>query len=123
MLSHVSATLSTVVHLNLEAWLEEDDPLEGTDDVEWLHLLHQFPTVRTLQVSRELAGYVALALEDLGSEAVAQTLPSLDLIYLADNPSPSVEKFVAARHLSGRPVTVVETKMEFYTKLESYVSK
>ena len=114
VLSHVSATLFTLPHLELTT--NYGRQLDGADDVEWLHLLHQFPTVRTLQVSRELAGHVALALEDLTSQAVTQTLPSLDLIYLAGKPSPSVEKFVAARHLSGRPVTVVETKMEFDRK-------
>ena len=126
VLSHFSATLSNVVHLKLEVWHEEDEEvsqdykLEATDDVEWLHLLHQFPTVKTLHVPHELAGNIALALEDIAWEAIA---PSLDLIYLADQPASSIEKFVAARQLSGRPVTVVETKMDFDEKLESYVSK
>ena len=122
VLSHVSATLSTVPHLELKTYLYGRQ-LEGTDDVEWLHLLHQFSTVRTLQVSRELAGHVALALEDLASEAVAQTLPSLDLIYLAGQPASSIESFLAARQLSGLPVTVVETQTEFNEKLKSHVRK
>ena len=81
VVSHLSATLSNVVHLNLE--VKHSFQLEGTDGVEWLHLLHQFRTVQTLHVSHELAGHVALALEDVSSEIVAKSLPSLDLIYLA----------------------------------------
>lgn len=82
-------------------------------DVEWLPLLHQFPNVRTLHVSEELAGHVALVLEDTTDETV---LPSLDLICLADEPVSSATKFVAARRLSGRPVTVVDTETEFDKK-------
>ena len=78
-----------MVHLKLEVWHEETEedeegrPLEGTDNVDWLHLLHQFPTVQTQRVSRELAGNIALALENIAWETVAEVLPSLDLIYLA----------------------------------------
>jgi len=121
VLSQISATLSNVVHL----WLEENAArqLRGTDDVEWLDLLSQFSTVQTLYVSPDLAGHVALALEGNTGETVAEVLPSLDLICLVGQPASSVEKFVAARRLSGRPVTVVGTKKEFNERLESYVSK
>jgi hypothetical protein len=78
--------------------------------------------VQTLHVSRDLAGHVALALEDIAGEMVAEVLPSLDLIYLPGQLASSVEKFVAARQLSDRPVTVL-TKTEFEERLKSYVSK
>ena len=71
--------------------------LECTDNVEWLHLLYQFTTVQTLHISHELVGYVALALEDIDSEIVAETPPPLDLIYLADQPASSIEKFRVLR--------------------------
>jgi hypothetical protein len=122
VLSHFSATLSNLVHLNLKVE-PEGLQLKGTDDVEWQHLLHQRSTVRTLHVSQELASHVALALEDITAEMVAEALPSLDLIYLAGQPASSVEEFVTARKLSGRPVTVVGTKTEFNNRLEPYVSK
>ena len=109
VISHVSATLANVVHLKLWSWLGEVSQLEGADSVDWLHLLHQFPAVQSLRVSKELAGHVAFALEDIPLEAVAQTPPYLDLIYLEGQPASSIEKFVAARLLSGRPVIVVET--------------
>ena len=121
MLSHFSATLSNVIHFKLE--IEESCRLKVTDDVEWQHFLRQFPTVQMLHVFHELAAHVSLALEDITWETVAEVLPSLDLIYLADQLASSVEKFVASHRLSDRPVIVVETKMEFDEKLESYVSK
>ena len=123
VLSLISAILPNAVHLKLEVHLVEDRQLEGTDDAEWQHLLHQFTTLQTLHVSHELAGHVALALEDIARETVAVALPSLELIYLADQPASSVEKFVASRRLSNHPVTVVETNMVFDEKLESYISK
>jgi len=71
-----------------------------------------------------LAGHVALALEDIAGETVAEVLLSLDSICLVDQPASSVKKFVAARQLSGRPVTVVEQKkIEFNNRFKSYVSK
>jgi len=123
VLSHFSAALSNVVHLKLVAQLEGGRQLEGTDDVDWLHLLYQFPTVRTLHVSRELAGHVALALEDITWDMVAEVLPSLDLIHVVGNPASSIEKFVSARRISGCPVTVIDTETEFYERIKSYISE
>ena len=109
VLSKFSATLSNVIYLDLSV-----DPhnlrLKGTDDVEWLHLLHQFPTVQTLRVHRrQLAERIALALEDITEEMVSGVLRSLDSISLAGQPASSVKKFIALRQISGRPVTVKNT--------------
>jgi hypothetical protein len=112
VLRHLSVTLSHVIHLKLE--LGRDHQLEGTtEDVEWNLLLHRFSDVKTLHVSQDLAEYIAVALEDTARGMFTESLPSLDLIYLEGQPASSVEKFVAARQLSGRPVTVVHTKAEF----------
>ena len=110
-----------MVHLRLQD--EYGFQLNGTDDVEWLHLLQQFPTVRTLHVSHRLARLVALALEDIALETVAEVLSSLDLICFEGRPASSIEKFVAARQLSGCPVTVIETEKEFYERVKSYDSE
>jgi hypothetical protein len=120
--SHFSITLPNVVHLELDA-RPEGHSLKDTDDAEWLHLLQQFPTVQTLHVSQELAGYIALALEDVTGGMVVEVLPSLDLIYLAGQPALSIHKFVAFRQLSGRPVTAFDTQTEFDERLGSYVGK
>ena len=124
VLSHLSASLSNAVHLNFEDRLDDSDPeLESTDDVEWPHFLHQFSTAQTLHIPHKLAGYVALALENIASETVAEVLPSLDLIHLAGQSALSIEKFIAARRLSGRPVTVISTREEFDKRVESYNRK
>lgn len=121
VLSRFSAALHTVAHLEVDGQLQvwEDRGLAGEDDVDWLHLFHQFPALQTLHVSRHLAYYVALALDDATGE-----LPSLGLICLEGQPKSTVEKleFVAARRLSGRPVTVVNEREEFDKRLKSYIS-
>jgi len=127
VLRQFSTTLSTVIHLELgvhyelAAQLEEDRQLDDTNDFEWLHLLHPFSTVQTLRVDPGIAEHVALALEDIPREMVAEVLPSLDFLCLEDQPAPSVEKFIAARRLSDRPVTVVDTYLEFKKRLASYI--
>ena len=126
VLSQISTSLSNVVHLKLEVRLEEDEDyqlfLEGVDDVDWLHLFHQFSTVQTLHVYRELSVLIAIALTDITTSMMAaEVMPSLGLIYLEGQPSPSVEKFLAARRLVGRPVTVVNTATEFDQRLKNYV--
>jgi len=54
---------------------------------------------------------------------VAEVLPSIDLIRLVGQPASSIEKFVAGRRLSGRPVTVIDSETEFYERLKFYVSE
>ncbi|KAH8983320.1 hypothetical protein EDB86DRAFT_3085432 [Lactarius hatsudake] len=123
VLSHSSVTLSTVVHLRLKVHLPEDRLLEGTEDVEWLRLLHQFSTMKTLHVSQELAGHIALALEDLTGEMVMDALPSLNLICLEGQPATSIKEFLSMRQLSGCPVTIADTEAEFYERLVSFVDE
>jgi hypothetical protein len=65
------------------------------------------PPFRHCLYLKSLRGHVALALEDIAGEIVAEALPSLDLVCLAGQLASSIEKFVAARKLSGQPVTVV----------------
>jgi hypothetical protein len=121
VLGHMSAKLSNVVHLKLKTEYEGLQ-LEGTDDVEWTHLLHQFSAAKTLHVSQELAGHLAPALEDtITTVIVDEVLPSLDLIRVVDQPASSIEKFTAARRLSGHPVTIIGTETEFDERLQSYV--
>jgi hypothetical protein len=115
VLSQFSAILFNVELLQLKAEAEEYHELEGTNDVEWLDLLHQFSNMQTLRVSKELAGRVAHAMEDITAEMVGELLPFLESIYLAGQPASSIKKFVAARQLSGRPVTVVNPEIDHET--------
>ncbi|KAH9163253.1 hypothetical protein EDB89DRAFT_575838 [Lactarius sanguifluus] len=121
VLSQFSAAFSNVGHLKLVTGIKEDRQLEGMDDVEWLLLLRQFSSMQTLYVSPKLAGHIALALEDIMAEMVTELMPSLDLICVEGQPTSSIEKFITARRVSGRPVTVIDTEMEFNRRLaESY---
>ena len=117
VLGHFSTVFPHINYLKLE--LQKDYQLEDTDDVEWHLLLHRFSDVQTLHVSQGLAGPLAVALEDMLEGMFAESLPSLDLIYLEDQPASSLEKFVAARQLSDRIVTVVHTKAEYDERLRS----
>lgn len=105
-----SMALSNVVHLKLEAMLKEGCQLvDGTDDFEWPHLCH-FSTVKSLHVSQALTGHLALALEDTTGEMAAEVLLSPDFVCLEGQSASFVEKFVCARRLSARPVTVIDTQ-------------
>ena len=114
-----SVMLSRVVHLKLSGYVSD----AHRHDVQWLHLLRRFSTVRTLHVSRDFSQHIALVLEDVTGEMVADVLPVLELIYLVDQPVTSVEKFLTVRRLSGHPVTIVGTKAEFDERVNSYVSE
>jgi hypothetical protein len=117
-----STTLSNIDHLQLEVQPVGSEAT-STENVEWLHLLCQFSTLQSLYVSQDLAGQVALALQNIDGEVVAEVLPSLDCIYLEGQPASSVEKFVAARQFSGHPVTVVDTMTELRKRLKSSASR
>ena len=119
VLTYFTDTLSNVVYLKLNVE-PEDLQLKGMDDVEWEHLLRQCSIVQTLQVSQELAGHVAHALEHIAEETVTEVLPSLTLIHLAGQPASSTENFITARKLSGLPVRVVHTTTEFNNRIKSY---
>ena len=114
-----SSSSSNVVHLKIKFW----DRAEDIGYIEWQPLLHQFSIIQTLYVSRDLARYVALELEDIARGMFAGSLQSLDLICLESQPASSIQNYVASRQLSGRPVTIVGTEAEFDERLKCYVSK
>jgi len=114
VLSQYPAILSHMVRLNIDCYgTYPDSQTEGIDDVEWTELFRPFSTVETLVVSRTLARYIALVLEDSAEEVAAQVLPALGLLFLPHQPASSVGKFITVRRDSGRPVTVVKTQDEF----------
>jgi len=120
LLGQPSALFSRVVHLKLHRHRADEDRYND----EWLHVLRRFSAARTLHVlSGNFAGDVILTLEDLTGEMVAEVLPVLDLIYIGEQPTSCMEKFLAARQLSGRPVTMVKTKVEFSERVKSYVDE
>ena len=122
VITHFPMINSAIIHLDLR--VDHGGPqLRDMDHVELQHLLRQFSTVRTLHVSWALVKHVALALEDITEEIVAEVLPSLEWIRLEGLSASSIKNFIAARRLSGRPVTVIDTRGEFEKILESSASK
>ncbi|KAF8260882.1 hypothetical protein EI94DRAFT_866126 [Lactarius quietus] len=114
-LNQISVVPTYAVHLSI------DHPsitprLEDMADIEWLQLLSQFPSVRTLFVPKKIAGHISSALEDsVGVMVHAEVLPALEMLFLEGQPESSVHKFLAARRDAGHSVTFVNTDsgMEF----------
>jgi hypothetical protein len=84
---------------------------DDTENAQWLEVLHPFTSVKDLILAWALVPVVAPALEDLAGEGVTEVLPLLQNLFL-QLPQPSepdkkaIGKFISARQLSGRPVTV-----------------
>ncbi|KAN0128278.1 hypothetical protein V8E53_007575 [Lactarius tabidus] len=112
-----SAMLSRVAHLKLY----RSQPAADCPPDDWMHLFRQFSAIRTLHVSREFSRHVSSVLEGVTGELVAEVLPVLDFIYLDALPISCVKKFLAARQISGRPVTIIDTEAEFDERVKSYV--
>jgi F-box-like len=101
--------LPTLEHLEIhnprEYW--EDD----MENVQWLELLHLFPSVKDLVLSRKSLRLVAPALDELAGESVTEVLPALQNIVLqGSQPSEPdnnlIGKFISTRQLLGSPVTI-----------------
>jgi hypothetical protein len=81
------------------------------ESAQWLELLHSFTTLKDLYVDKKFAPLLAPALQELSGESVTEELPALQNLYIQDlKPSGPVQEaigqFVAARQLSGLPVSV-----------------
>jgi hypothetical protein len=109
MLYQYSAALSHVENLSIGTY--DLHPLWRADKYvepsEWPGLLCSFGGVKILRVFKQLAGHVALALEDITGEKIAGTLPALHSLYLEGQPEASVAQYIAKRKISGHPVNVL----------------
>lgn len=127
VLGRIFPVLPDVVHLRISSEIDLYEDLsepEGLDDIEWLQVLHTFPSLQTLFVCGELAGYVCCALDDIDEEIATQALPALNLLCLEDQPVTSVDNFIAVRQDSGRPVIVVNDTLEnFEGTLDLYYER
>lgn len=86
---------------------------EGDDmsDARWLQLLRLLTAVEDLYLPKELALWIALALREVGRRRLTEVLPALQNIYISgvQHPGPiqeAIGEFIAARELSGHPVSV-----------------
>ena len=132
ILGYIFPVLPDMVHCTIDyvqrpmSELESLSEEENRDGLDWLQLLHQLSSPRTLFVSDDIASVISQALTHVDNEIITELLPALQLLCLEglkkeENLSmPSVHKFLAARQDSGHPITFVETKEEFEEKLGSY---
>ena len=84
------------------------------DDIEssqWLDVLRPFASVKYLHISREFVPLIMPTLQVLAREGVTEVLPALQKLFL-EEPLPTgavqeaIEEFIAARQVSGHPVTI-----------------
>ena len=113
-----SALLSRVVHLEFY----QLRAFEDYRDYECLHILPRFTATRTLLLSADFAGDNTLTPEHVTGGT--EILPVLDLIWIdsdGQRAGSCIKKFLAARRLFNRPVTVIKSKAEFFDRVDSYV--
>jgi hypothetical protein len=107
------ALVSQVERLDIKggACLPPDWHDEDTNSTRWLELLLPFVSVGRLYISERLGPLVVHALQELSGARATAVLPALHSLFL-EGLLPSVlvreaiDPFIAARHLSGRPVAV-----------------
>ena len=106
--------LPTLEFLSIHIQKDRDSLLEWQDNMkntQWLDVLHPFTSVKNLELSKDSVPFVAPALQVLSGERVTEVLPALQNLFLR-GPQPwgpvkeAIRKFIAARQLSGCPVTV-----------------
>ena len=118
-LGQISVVRSNIIHFAVD-FDPEIPESEIIDNIGWLGLLSPFSSMRTLFVPNRFAGHVAQALEDTAGVIATEMLPALDMLCLKGEPESSVDKFIASRRDSGRPVIFVNTETEFEGRLKSY---
>ena len=107
----------TVEHLYTYATQTSKYSRQWEDPMQWLDFFRPFTVVKNFYVVKELAQYIAPALQELVGESVTDFLPALESLYLEEFQQPrrvrkAIRRFVAARQLLGRPVTVSHWKNE-----------
>src|SRR6266852_2574427 len=99
-----------------DLYISEDrlSPPRWEDDVEnmlWLDLLRSFVAVKKLYLSEKFVPRVAPALQELVGGRTTEVLPTLENVFLegfelSGSLHDGIEKFVAARQLTSRPIGV-----------------
>jgi hypothetical protein len=91
------------------------EPLWGYDmyDTPWLELLQPFTGVKDLYLDNRSVRQLTRTLQELAKEGAADVLPALRRIFVQGYDQPgdanaqgAIGAFIAARQLSGQPVTV-----------------
>ena len=98
------------------------------DDIEsglWLQLLHPFTAVKNLYLSEKFALRIGPALQELVEGRTTEVLPALQIIFLErlESSGPvqeGIEKFVAARQVTSRPIAVSSWANSYRDKHSGY---
>ena len=111
--SSFSPSFSTVKNLYIyhHQYPEPHWPDDDIENTQWLEILRPFTIVEKLYLSELFASRIAPALQVLVEERMTEVLPILQNIFVEGlQPSGPVQEgigqFVAARQLSGHPITV-----------------
>jgi hypothetical protein len=111
----------TVENLRLGAFNKILYPvLEWKDDInnnQWLDLLRPFTAVKSLYLSEDLQPDLSSALQELVGDRTMEVLPSLQNIFLgmfelSEPFQEAIGQFLAARQLSGHPITVLPLQVD-----------
>ena len=76
------------------------------EDVQWLEIFHPFTAVKNLYLPEKFVPSIALAMQELVGGRTTEVLPTLQNIFLEGPLLEGIQTFVAARQLSGHPITV-----------------
>ena len=103
--------LSTLKDLYIhEHARSQPDWKDNIENRVWLDLLHPFAAVENLYISEKIALRIEAALQELVEGRTTEVLPTLENIFLEGLSSgrvlEGIGQFVAARQVSGHPVTI-----------------
>ena len=106
--------LSTVEDLHIKYSSVKQVQNHAIANTLWLQLLRPFTALKNLHICKEFAPDIAAALQGLVGGRIAEVLPGLQNIFMEDfKPSgplqETIERFVAARQLSGHLIAVSDT--------------
>jgi hypothetical protein len=109
--SFTRALIPAVEHLYIRSGYRQPDRQDDIESNQWLELFQPFAAVKELYISSEFTPRIAPALREIIGDGVIEVLPALQTLFL-DEPLPSgpvqesIGQFVAARQLSGHPISV-----------------
>jgi hypothetical protein len=121
--SFPQALTPSVERLYIESMSGQPHWQDDIENNQWLELFHPFTAVKDLYISSEFMPHIAAALKELVGERVTEVLPALQTLVL-EEPLPSgpvretIERFVAARQLAGRPIVIYRWEREDFEEVE-----
>ncbi|KAI0251638.1 hypothetical protein BJV78DRAFT_1209556 [Lactifluus subvellereus] len=104
-----SPLLSSVESLYIRSQYVNEDREDDMDHARWLEIFRPFIALQSLRIKPGVVPFIAPALQELTGDRVMEVLPALHSISLGNasgSAARALDQFIAARQLSGHPVTV-----------------